>query len=302
MKSMIHTNETNNSRSFSKKVIILVVAILAFVNVFAQNQHSFEVTVIGKGKPVLLIPGYSCSGDVWKETVAHLKNKYELHVITIAGFGGVKPIENEEILKTVHNDIIQYVNDKKLKKPMIIGHSLGAFMTLWLQSSQPKMFGKSICVDGLPFVSAVGKPEITAEITKNNPQFNKQAVIKNFESLPSEGYVKNMTKAMLYQVNDSVRAKQIAEWSFKSDRKTLGSTIVEMSTTDLRQEISKIEAPILILASLWGTKEASEKEYGIQYVQLKNKTIKVAEAKHFIMYDQPEWFYNEIDLFLNSKS
>ncbi|GAA4766735.1 MULTISPECIES: alpha/beta fold hydrolase [Flavobacterium] len=292
MKSTIQKN---------KKVIILVLAIFAFINVFAQKQQSFEVKVIGKGNPIILIPGYSCSGEVWNETVDHLKNNYQLHVITIAGFGEAKPIQNDEILKTVRNEIILYVKDNKLKKPMLIGHSLGAFMTLWLQSTEPDLFGKSICVDGLPFVSAVGKPETTADAVKANPQFNKEAVIKNFKSLPAEGYVKNMTKQMLYQVNDSVRAKQIAEWSFKSDRTTLGSTIVEMSTTDLRKEIAKIKQPILVIASLWETKEASEKEYNLQYAELKNKTIKVADAKHFIMYDQPQWFYNEIDLFLGSK-
>ena len=284
------------------KNLLLFAFTLLYTNIITAQNTSFEVKVYGKGKPVILIPGYSCNGEVWNETVDHLKNNYELHVITIAGFGGVKPIQNDEILKTVRNEIIQYTKDRKLQKPMLIGHSLGAFMTLWLQSVEPDLFGKSICVDGLPFVSAVGKPETTVELLKNNPQFNKAAVIENFKALPTENYVKNMTKAMLYQVNDSVRAKQIAEWSFKSDRTTLGSTIVEMSTTDLRQEIEKIKAPILVLTSLWGNKEASEKEYGIQYAKLKNKTIKVANAKHFIMYDTPEWFYNEIDLFLNSKS
>lgn len=292
MKSTIQKN---------KKVIILALAILAFVNVFAQKQQSFEVKVVGKGKPAILIPGYSCSGEVWNETVDHLKNNYELHILTLAGFGGAKPIQEENILATIKTDIAKYVTDHKLNKPILIGHSLGAFMTLWLQSDYPNLFGKGICVDGLPFVSAVNKPETTAEAVKANPQFNKQAVINNFKSLPTEGYVKNMTKAMLYQVSDSLRAKQIAEWNFKSDRTTLGSTIVEMSTTDLRKEIAKIKQPILVIASLWGTKEASEKEYNLQYAELKNKTIKVADAKHFIMYDQPQWFYNEIDLFLGSK-
>ncbi|ESU21458.1 hypothetical protein FEDK69T_25250 [Flavobacterium enshiense DK69] len=283
-----------------KKLIISLLAILAALNVFSQNK-SFEAKVIGKGQPIILIPGYSCSGDVWNETTNHLKNRYELHILTLAGFAGAKPIEDEEILKSVRNGIIQYVKDKKLKKPMLIGHSLGAFMTLWLQSTEPELFGKSICMDGLPFISAVSNPETTAESVKNNPQYNKEAVINNFQSIPNEGYVKNMTKAMMYQVSDSIHAKQIAEWSFKSDRKTLGSTIVEMSTTDLRKEIASIKSPILIISSLWGTKEASEKEYNLQYTELKNKTIKVAESKHFIMYDQPVWFYNEIDTFLQSK-
>lgn len=284
-----------------KKLILSLLALLTTLNVFSQEHPAFEVKVTGKGNPIILIPGYSCSGDVWNETVDHLKNKYELHVLTLAGFAGVKPIEDEEILTSVRNQIIRYVKDKKLNKPILIGHSLGAFMTLWVQSTEPDLFGKGICVDGLPFVSAIGKPETTAASLKTNPQFNKETVINNFKALPNEGYITNMTKAMLHQVNDSLRAKQIAEWSYKSDRKTLGSTIVEMSTTDLRKDIANIKSPILVMASLFGTKEASEKIYNEQYALLKNKTIKVADSKHFIMYDQPQWFYNEIDAFLKTK-
>lgn len=267
---------------------------------FAQNTKAFEVRVTGKGKPILLIPGYSCSGEVWKETVDQLKNKYELHILTLAGFGTAQPIQDEEILKTVRNQIVQYVKDKKLKKPMLIGHSLGAFMTLWLHSIEPDLFGKSICVDGVPFISAIYNPLATAESLKENPQFNKTLVIENFKKLPNEGYIDNMAKSMALQVTDTVRARQIATWNFQSDRRTLGSTIVEMSTTDLRPELPKIKENILVLASIFETKENSLKVYGKQYELLKNKTIVVADSKHFIMYDQPEWFYAQIDAFLKT--
>lgn len=268
---------------------------------FAQNTKAFEFQVIGKGQPIILIPGYSCSGEVWNETVDHLKNNYQLHVMTLAGFGTAKPIANDEILKTVHDQIIQYVKTNKLQKPMLIGHSLGAFMTLWLHSSEPELFGKSVCVDGVPFISAIYNPLATAESVKANPQFNKAMVIENFKNLPDEGYIDNMTKQMAFQVNDSARARQIATWSFKSDRATLGSTIVEMSSTDLRPELPKIKQDILVLASIFETKENSLKIYQNQYDLLKNKTIEVADAKHFIMYDQPEWFYAQIDAFLAEK-
>jgi pimeloyl-ACP methyl ester carboxylesterase len=284
-----------------KKLILSIVLLITTSVINAQNQNPFEVKVVGKGEPVILIPGYSCPGEVWNETVEHFKSNYQFHIFSIAGFGGTKPIQNDEILKTVRDAIITYTKDNKLKKPMIVGHSLGAFMTLWLHSTQPDLFGKSICVDGLPFVSAVNNPTAKAEELKKSPQYDKQAVINNFKNLPNEGYVKNMIVAMKNQVTDTVQARKIAEWSYKSDRATLGSTIVEMATTDLRNEISKIKQPILVLTSLWGTKEASEKEYNLQYAELKNKTIKVANAKHFIMYDAPDWFYNEIGLFLKSK-
>lgn len=267
---------------------------------FAQNTNAFEVKVIGTGQPIILIPGYSCSGEVWKETVHHLKNNYQLHVLTLAGFGTAQPIADEEILRTVRNQIIQYVKNQKLHKPILIGHSLGAFMTLWLHSTEPDLFGKSICVDGVPFISAIYNPSATAELLKNDPQFNKAKVIENFKNLPNEGYIDNTTKAMAYQVNDTLRARQIATWNFQSDRRTLGSTLVEMSTTDLRPELPKIKQNILVLASIFGTKENSEKVYGEQYELLKNKTLVVADSKHFIMYDQPEWFYAQIDAFLKT--
>jgi len=266
---------------------------------FAQQQ-AFDVKVIGKGQPILLIPGYSCSGAVWNETADHLKNNYQLHILTLAGFAGVKPIE-DPVLQTVHDQLIQYVKTNKLKKPIVIGHSLGAFMALWVSSSQPDLFGKIVCVDGVPFISALTKPETTVASLKDDPRFNKEAVINNFKSIPNDNYVANMTQMMLYQVRDTARAKQIAEWSFASDRATLGSTIVEMSLTDLRTDIAKIKSPVLILTSIFNTKENSEKIYNEQYAALKNKTIKVADSKHFIMYDAPEWFYSTMDNFLNQK-
>lgn len=282
-----------------KKLITTLSLFFLVCQSFAQNTKAFEVKVIGKGEPIILIPGYSCSGEVWNETVDHLKDKYQLHVLTLAGFGTAQPIQDEEILKTVRDQIIQYVKDNKLRKPMLIGHSLGAFMTLWLQSTEPDLFGKSICVDGVPFISSIYNPEATAESLKENPQFNKAMVIENFKKLPNEGYIDNMTKAMASQVSDTVRARQIATWSFQSNRRTLGSTLIEMSTTDLRPELPKIKQNILVLTSLFETKENSEKVYGAQYELLKNKTIVVADSKHFIMYDQPEWFYAQIDAFLN---
>ena len=282
-----------------KNVIFTILIVFLGFTSFAQ-QKSFDVKIIGKGKPVVLIPGYSCSGDVWKETADHLKNKYQLHILTLAGYAGTKPIDSP-ILQTVHNEIIAYVKTNKLNKPIVIGHSLGAFMGLWLSSSEPDLFGKLICVDGVPFISALTNPDITADSLKDDPRHNLEAVINNFKAIPNEGYVDYMTKAMLYQVQDSTRARQIAEWSYASDRRTLGATIIEMSLTDLRKDIARIKSPVLVLTSLFNTKENSTKIYNQQYAALPNKTIKVADSKHFIMYDQPEWFYTEIDTFLNSK-
>lgn len=273
---------------------------LAFICIAAQAQpfNAFRVTVEGKGRPIIFIPGYSCSGDVWKETVAHLSARYECHVLTLAGFAGVPAIDTP-ILKTVHDEIIRYAKEKKLQQPVLIGHSLGAFMSLWVSSDEPGLFGKIICVDGVPFISSMADSSTSAAKLKADPRFNATAVANNFVQIPDSGYIENMTKSMLFQVNDSVHARLIATWSYQSDRKTLGYTIVEISTTDLREQVAQIKQPVLVLGSIYnGSKDVTSRILAQQFRQLKNKTIRVADSKHFIMYDQPKWLYNQIDNFL----
>jgi len=68
-----------------KRLLVIAILSIILIKTSAQPQKVFSVTVTGKGQPVILIPGFSCSGDVWKETVNHLKNKYQCHVLTLAG-------------------------------------------------------------------------------------------------------------------------------------------------------------------------------------------------------------------------
>lgn len=280
-----------------KLLLILMIAIAAFKTT-AQQTKAFTVTITGKGQPVILIPGFSCSGDVWKETVDHLKNKYQCHVLTLAGYAGTPAIDTPD-LKTVRDAIIQYVKQQRLNKPTVIGHSLGSFMGLWINSTAPELFGKLICVDGMPFYSALNDPNANADSLKNNPSLNEAAVIKSFDRQDAPGFIDMAAKALAWQVADTARARQIATWQYHSNKRTLGITLIELATTDLRKDIAKITSPVLVLGSIYFTKEKSYELIGQQFKNLPTATIHVADSKHFIMYDQPEWFYNEIDSFLN---
>jgi len=57
----------------------------------SANPKSFSIRVDGHGRPMILIPGLTCGGDVWKTTVEHFKNRYECHMLTLPGFAGQPP-------------------------------------------------------------------------------------------------------------------------------------------------------------------------------------------------------------------
>ncbi len=280
------------------KTTILFLLVLATHGAFCQ-QKSFKVDVHGNGQPVILIPGYACSGDVWQTTVDNLKTKYQLHVLTIAGFAGVPPIDTP-ILKTVMNDLIKYVKDNHLNKPILIGHSLGAFLSLWVASEEPGLFSKILCVDGVPFISAMFSSSVTAEEVKNDPAYDAATAITKYLNMTDKEFLANQFKNGLTMVKDSAYARLITQWSTTSDRKTMGYTFVEMSTTDLRNDIAKINIPVLVLGSTYGTKEMSQKILDEEYKMLPNKKIIIVPTKHFIMYDDPLWFREQVKNFLTN--
>src|SRR3954466_10523116 len=115
----------------------------------AAAPQSFSVQVKGTGQPMILIPGMASSGETWDATVAHYQDRYQCHVLSLAGFVGKPPIA-APFLETVRKELVEYVRDKKLDHPVIVGHSLGGFLALGIASSNPDLTGKLVIVDALP--------------------------------------------------------------------------------------------------------------------------------------------------------
>ena len=262
---------------------------------------SFQVEVSGvKGKPpMILIPGLSSSGEVWKDTVARYKDKYECHVLTLAGFAGV-PLENKEpgMLLRVRTDLAAYIRDKKLEKPTIVGHSLGGFLALWIASQEPALIGDLVIVDSLPNLAAVF-----------GPGFNAKAMRDMIANQPREDYDKFVRSgaALRGMTGSPEHLETIKQWSIKSDQWAAANGMYELLTTDLQADIAKIRSRTLILGSWIGMKEFTTREivegnFRKQYAPLPGHQFALADnARHFIMYDDPNWFFAQLDSFLLAK-
>lgn len=72
--------------------------------------------------------------------------------------------------------MISYIRANKLQKPIIMGHSLGGFMALWIASAEPDLVGDIIAVDSLPFLGALQKPKATAEDMKPMAESMRKAI------------------------------------------------------------------------------------------------------------------------------
>ena len=261
---------------------------------------SFKVEVIGKGQPMILIPGLASSGAVWASTVEKYKANYECHVLTLAGFAG-QPAIKAPFLEKVRTDLAAYIREKKLKKPTIVGHSLGGFVALWLASAEPDLAGRLVIVDSLPFLGAINNPNATSETMK--PQ--AEAMRKGMAAPQTiEQGRQTQTGILQTMISDPAKVALATEWGINSDRETVGQAMYELFTTDLRSSLSRIKSPTLVIGTWiayqqFTTRAAVEKTFRDQFANLSGYRFVMSEAgKHFVMYDDPKLPFSEMDAFL----
>ncbi|UKJ08872.1 alpha/beta fold hydrolase [Solitalea lacus] len=275
-----------------KFLLILLGFVLLCINVFA-TEKSFNVEIAGDGKQtVILIPGFTCSGDVWNETIVHLKQKFKCYKLTMAGFAGSKAQENPA-LKNWEEDIAKFIDEQKLVKPIVIGHSMGGTLAMMLASDYPDKVGKIVVVDAIPCLPAMFNP--TFKCTEN-PDCSQ--MITTYTQMDDAKFAQNQLAGIKRLVADTSKYNLITKWGIDTDRKTYGKLLCDLSNVDLRDRIASISCPSLILL------EAPFKQFDsvmkVQFAKLNGSKIAYSDkALHFIMYDDKEWYLNQLANFLN---
>ena len=280
-----------------KKLIKLsfIIAFIAFTcKLIGQNfSYPFEVTVSGKGnQAIIFIPGLACSGDVWNDTKPVYEKKYTCYTLTMAGFAGV-PAQKNASFENWEKAIAQYIKDKKINKPILIGHSLGGGLTMALAADYPELISRIVVVDALPCLSA--SRDTTFKVNPNN---DNSAMISRITAMKDDEFYKMQKQTMRYLLADTTHLETVVQWSVKSDRETFGKIFTDFMNTDLRDKISGIKCPALILleTGFSNLKPIINK----QFSKLKTSQIEYStKGLHFIMYDDKDWYLKQLIAFIN---
>ncbi len=257
------------------------------------EHASFGVSIYGTGPSVVLIPGLTCGGHVWDATVDRLKSEHTVHVLTLSGFAGRPSIEGP-LLPTVRDELAAYL--RELDRPVVIGHSLGGFMALWLAATEPELVAGAIAVDGLPALAALSGQESEAVAT-----FAAQMRVQ-MASQSQEAFAEQTSQTLLMQISDPEQAAAVSEVSGRSDPAAVGQAMQELLTTDLRPQLSGTRAPVLLLGAGAGTEaqaKSRSEQYRAQIADIPHhRLVMVPGTRHFVMLDAPEVFWEHVDRFL----
>ena len=267
---------------------------------FSSDRISVEVR--GKGPDVVLIPGLSSSPEVWESTIKAVPG-YRYHLVHVAGFAGKAPGANASgpVVAPVAAEIARYVGAAKLKKPAIVGHSLGGAWAMMVAAASPDKVSRVMVVDMLPFMGAMfgGGGNATPDSVRPIAEQIRQGIA----SSPAEQRQKTTEATIATMVRTEALRPAALRHSMASDPVTSGQAMYDLITTDLRPDLKKIKVPLTVLwvrpPSAPVTDEQMAQYYKLSYANAPQAVLqRVPDSWHFIMWDAPQVFQTELKAFL----
>ncbi|WP_298544248.1 alpha/beta hydrolase [uncultured Aquimarina sp.] len=267
--------------------------LLVIVNLAFSQAPAITIEISGNGSPVLFLPGFTNPGSIWDETVANLQGDQQYYVVSYAGFDGKAPIEMPWY-DTIKKELVDYIKEKKLTDVTIIGHSMGGNLAVDIAAILPDTIKGLVLVDSIPCMRELMMPGVPESQIQYESPYNKQMLAMNDDQFKQTAMMmaQNMT-------NKKDKVDTLLNWILKADRKTYVYGYTDLLKLDLREVLNKITAKTLILGTAFPTIEMAKTNYEKQYAALSDKTIEmIPDSKHFIMFDQPELFYEKVNAFL----
>jgi len=279
------------------KLFITSLTLLLFASsAFSQNA-AIQIKKSGKGTPVLFLPGFTTPGSIWNETVSHLKSPTQAYIVSYAGFNGIAPIDTPWY-PAIKAELIAYITKEKLSNLTIIGHSMGGNLAVDIAAAVPSKVSKLILVDAIPCMRELMMPGVTASQIQYNSPYNKQLLQMKDDAFQQMAMMMSGNMTMKQDYVDT-----LIRWMKEADRNTYVYGYTDLLKLDLRTVLPDVTAETLILGASFPNAEVAKATFEKQYASLATKKIEMAtDSKHFIMLDQPQWFYNQVNTFLGKSS
>jgi pimeloyl-ACP methyl ester carboxylesterase len=264
-----------------------------------QRLAHISIETLGRGDPVVLIPGLSTPRAVWDGLAPELAKTHQVLLVQVNGFAAGDPGGNLQpgVLDGLVSDLHAYLADHHLKSVPVIGHSMGGLAALKLAIGHPHDVDRLLVVDALPFFGVLVDEHATVDALRPMAEMMKNKIAAAYGKPADPATTEANVKGLAVKPQSIARMKA---WAIAADPRVTGQAFSDDMTTDLRPELGKLSAPVTLVypSGAGPDPERTLAFYERQYSGAKVKFVPIADAGHFVMLDQPEKFAAAVADFL----
>ena len=234
----------------------------------------------GKGSALIFIHGAYGSRNLWNRQISFFSSRYNVITLDLRGHGlSFKPRSGYELDKMV-DEVIMLLDHLKIENAVFVGSSMGGVISQMIGIKYP------LRVRALVLVGTLAKAAWYGHATEIA------------ETALAGGYQKGITGWFTPQSSEEHIKVALREGS-KTSQFFLRGVILQNPNWDIREEISAIRAPTLILVGKGDVNTTPVRESRIIHRKIPHSQMKiVSNSGHLVMLEQSEVFNRTVDEFL----
>ena len=240
----------------------------------------------GEGYPLVLVHGYLGSSEMWKFQKDYLKNYFRVIAPALPGFGESYKVKSLNSINTMANIILECVEEKKINKFNLMGHSMGGMIVQEIVKIAGDKVNKLICFA----TGSIGNiPDRFESLDVSIKRLREEGIKETVKRIPPKWFV-NGNKAKNYYLCENA-AKETSQ-------ETAENALNAMKNWNGLENLKNIKNETLII---WGDKDVS---YNFDQVEMLNKNIPNSRLDifkgccHNVHLEEPEKFNKTVKTFL----
>ncbi len=235
---------------------------------------SLNYIVEGNGKDILVLHGWGANINTILPIVNILKDKFRVHALDLPGFGHSsqpqEPIDSFQYAEIVK----EYMDNMKIHKVTLIGHSFGGKLSIILGSKYPDLIEKIVLINSAGL------------IPKRGPKYYIK--VYSFKTL------RFLYKNLFFWLKDEEKLekfyKKFGSTDYRDASGVMRRILVTVVNENLFPLLSKIKAPTLLI---WGDEDTATPLYmaKIMEKEIEDAGLVVFEgAGHYSYLDEYQKF------------
>ena len=259
---------------------------------------------------VVLVPGLSADWTVWTEFMDRNSSNYTMYSVTLPGFGGTSAPSEQAGQGTPWLDnavsaLQQFISASNIQNPVVVGHDLGGVVATRLAIQQPGVVSGVVNVDGL-----LAYPRAEGMSLEQHRATLNQHLRPMFESISEDQWQRQQAAGASLATREPSSVEQITRMYSRTGKNVGVTYLLETYQQDTAASLASLTLPALVLTpgdvqalggipadkvGAWWTTTLAQAGPNVQ-----RQTID--DARHFVMYDQPEAFDRAVLGFISGLS
>ena len=207
------------------------------MNIVIDNMN-ISYNDIGEGTPVLLLHGWGSSKEVYGGIIKTLSGRCRLVALDFPGCGNSDIMDKPWTLDDYCNFVLKFMDAVELKNPIMMGHSHGGRVTLYMTATGMVNPPKIVLLDAAGLI-----PKKTLKQKFRAKSFK---AIKRVLTLP---LVRNFSSSLLEKAR-----RHYGSADYNAAPEVLRKTLVSLVNTDIRDVLPNIKCPSLLI---WGENDTA---------------------------------------------